>query len=65
MDKSNRSRLSRWAEHKPGTRRMVESWIKEHTETIEHDVQFNDVQIHNGDNQEGTLLWRTGTIFDA
>ena len=42
---SKRSWKSRWAEHKPGTRRMTESSIKEHAETTGHDVHSDDVHI--------------------
>ena len=45
MGESKRSWRSRWAEHKPGTRRMIESSVKEHAETTGHDVQFDDVKI--------------------
>ncbi len=40
-----RSWDSRWAEHKPGTRRKIESAIKEHAETTGHEVASTDVEI--------------------
>ena len=45
VGESKRSWKSRWAEHKPGTRRMIESSIKEHAETTGHDVHSDDVHI--------------------
>ena len=45
VGESKRSWKSRWAEHKPGTRRMIESSIKEHAETTGHDVQSDDAHI--------------------
>ncbi len=38
IGESKRSWNSRWAEHKPGTRRKIESAIKEHAETTGHEV---------------------------
>ena len=45
IGESKRSWKSRWAEHKPGTRRMNESSIKDHVEATGHDVHSDDVEI--------------------
>ena len=45
VGESKRLSKSRWAEHKPGTRRMIDSLIKEHAETTGHDVHSDDVHI--------------------
>ena len=46
VGESKRSWRSRWAEHaQPGTRRKIESSIKEHAETTGHDVQSDDALI--------------------
>jgi hypothetical protein len=45
IGESKRSWNSRWAEHKPGTRRKIESAIKEHAETTGHEVASTDVEI--------------------
>ena len=45
IGESERSWKSRWAEHKPGTRRMNESSIKDHVEATGHDVHSDDVEI--------------------
>ena len=45
IGESKRSWESRWAEHKPGTRRMNESSIKDHVEATGHGVHSDDVEI--------------------
>ena len=45
IGESKRSWKSRWAEHKPGTRRVNESSIKEHVEASGHYVHSYDVGI--------------------